>query len=476
MIAARNNQILPFYNPYTLASVGCVLMGILYFHLNTERDQSGFSWLAILALMQVTPFVVAVTRKHFNYIAFIMFNHFVTFSFAKYNQVTTLNNLQALFPETIVAIKELITCTIIMCSAYYLSRLLLFHEFAEKQKFQVLQMTPRMMVFMSLYVITVPVTIYKLPGYFLVIHFALSTADTLLLQCAECPGHKSLSRFFKLTVPISCFWYFIETGFLSMCGQYGGFLFVTTCLKRKYRDFVWLGVLTIFISIFQSVKGEYREFLHSEDNAAKAYADKFAVLGQLLVNKYIIGLPPVVQEDDSEEDEAQNDTTRNIAGGFDRIGDDSLERVLAMTPRVVPFWNGETYESIPYMFIPRTLWPEKPSRAFWNKFGRLYGVLSSDDYQTSVGVGYFAEAYINFGFTGMYLCAVFMGLLVAAVERMSFYFLKGYFYFTYLAFLMPLIGFGADMGTMLNSLFVLTTALVLVRNLLVRMARRDEYS
>ncbi len=83
---------------------------------------------------------------------------------------------------------------------------------------------------------------------------------------------------------------------------------------------------------------------------------------------------------------------------------------------------------------------------------------------------------MNFGFTGMYLCAFFVGLLLAGVERLSYFFLRGYFFFTYIVFMIPMVNFGIDLGTMLNNLVVCTGSLTIFRTVFLRMARRDEYS
>lgn len=147
-----------------------------------------------------------------------------------------------------------------------------------------------------------------------------------------------------------------------------------------------------------------------------------------------------------------------------------------MTPSIVPFWQGETYQSIPYMLIPRTLWADKPGRHFWNKFGRAYRILSADDNQTSVGVGFLAEAYMNFGFAWMYMTAGFMGVLIAMIEGVSMTILKEKFYFSYISFMGPIIGLGADLGSILNSLVILSCCFFVARPFLMRLARRDDYS
>jgi hypothetical protein len=153
-----------------------------------------------------------------------------------------------------------------------------------------------------------------------------------------------------------------------------------------------------------------------------------------------------------------------------------LELVLEKTPSEIPFWEGESYSAIPFIFIPRFLWTDKPSRHIWNKFGRTYGILSEDDVSTSVAINYFAEAYMNFGILGMYVVAMIMGFLIAGTERLSYYFLGGYFYFTFMAFLMPVMAYASDLGSVIQSIMIVSAVLFLFRKQFQKMALKDAYS
>ncbi|NBY19143.1 O-antigen polysaccharide polymerase Wzy [bacterium] len=153
-----------------------------------------------------------------------------------------------------------------------------------------------------------------------------------------------------------------------------------------------------------------------------------------------------------------------------------MEVVLEKTPKEVPFWQGESYSALPFIFIPRFLWPDKPSRHIWNLYGRTYGIIGKDDYQTSVGVSYLAEAYMNYGFVGMYTVAFLMGLLIAFVERLSYYFLGGYYYFTFMCFLMPVMTYASDLTSIINSIFVVSAVLIIFRSQFKKMARADDYT
>ena len=93
-----------------------------------------------------------------------------------------------------------------------------------------------------------------------------------------------------------------------------------------------------------------------------------------------------------------------------------------------------------------------------------------------MGVNFIAEGYMNFGYAGMYWVSVFFGFLVAVVERLSYYFMRGYFYFTFMVFLMPVMYYGNDLTSIVNSVVIVACVLILFRNQIRKMALKDEYS
>jgi hypothetical protein len=256
---------------------------------------------------------------------------------------------------------------------------------------------------------------------------------------------------------------------LTMMGTIIILFFFVGSLKRSKGMMTFAIAFTMLTAMIQSVKGEFRTQIHNSSELSMF--ERHLALVDMVGNKYFPSEP------------AKDATTSpwqerwdSMLSGFARAGDDSMERVLALTPSKVPFWGGETYASLPFLFIPRVLWPDKPTRHFWNKFGRVYGVLSENDYETSVGVSYLAEGYINFGFAGMYAAAILVAFLIAVVERLSFIVMKGNFYFSFLVYMIPLMAPATDLGSMLNSLFMLGCVTMLGRPYLLRLAQRDDYS
>ncbi|MBY0369245.1 hypothetical protein K2X33_01070, partial [bacterium] len=326
------------------------------------------------------------------------------------------------------------------------------------------------------YVIFVPLFMDYLPSWVLSIHFLLLSADLVLLFTSHSPGNQIIIVVTKAAAILGSAVYFLQTGMMTLMGALVSLIAIMCCLKRRFQ-LLWVVVAAVMLmSAVQTVKGPFRVII---GDPVENYStlERLGILWELLYMKYFDEVDMEFDDDDEEDGTSRvEDISSNLISGFLRAGDDSMERVLANTPSKVPFWNGESYASIPFMFIPRALWPDKPSRHFWNKFGRVYGVLSSEDYQTSVGVSYLAEAYMNFGFQGMYLCAMLVGLLFALVERSSVYLLGGYYYLPYMTLLTPLLAPALDLGSMLNSLWMIYAVFLVGRPMLLQMAQRDDYS
>jgi len=93
-----------------------------------------------------------------------------------------------------------------------------------------------------------------------------------------------------------------------------------------------------------------------------------------------------------------------------------------LVPGVLPFEQGKTYESIPYVLIPRILYPEKMdtremSRSVWTV---KLGVNSWEGTESSnVSIPTPAEAYWNFGWTGVFAIPLLMGGAIALLMMLA---------------------------------------------------------
>lgn len=92
--------------------------------------------------------------------------------------------------------------------------------------------------------------------------------------------------------------------------------------------------------------------------------------------------------------------------------------VLEKTPATVPFWEGESYAPLVTKFIPRILWEDKPTENMGKEFGVKYGVITAYNNRTSINAPIIPEFYFNFGYTGIYLGCLFLGLFYAFLSRL----------------------------------------------------------
>lgn len=84
-----------------------------------------------------------------------------------------------------------------------------------------------------------------------------------------------------------------------------------------------------------------------------------------------------------------------------------------------PYFNGNSYTEGVLALIPRMVWPDKPSLAGGNNFGQDYGFLWSGDTTTSVGKYLAGEAFMNFGWSGIFLFLVF-GYFLGYIKKKFF--------------------------------------------------------
>jgi hypothetical protein len=92
-----------------------------------------------------------------------------------------------------------------------------------------------------------------------------------------------------------------------------------------------------------------------------------------------------------------------------------------LTPSQLPFMDGETYEIIPQLIIPRILNPNKlRTHEGTHRLNVHYGMQRYEDtFTTTIGWGLLNEAFANFGLKGVAGLAVIIGALYGWVTRFS---------------------------------------------------------
>jgi hypothetical protein len=68
-------------------------------------------------------------------------------------------------------------------------------------------------------------------------------------------------------------------------------------------------------------------------------------------------------------------------------------------------------------FVPRVLWPDKPTKELGQAFGHRYGYIGANDLGTAINLPFLVEFYANFGIAGVILGMCLIGLIYYALQR-----------------------------------------------------------
>lgn len=95
-----------------------------------------------------------------------------------------------------------------------------------------------------------------------------------------------------------------------------------------------------------------------------------------------------------------------------------LAYVHLLSPDVVPYFDGRSYEYFLYTFVPRVVWPTKPiASAATDLMDFSYGLRTEDNTTTNFGIGQIAEAYANFAWIGVLFVMVIQGAFFALIDK-----------------------------------------------------------
>jgi hypothetical protein len=101
---------------------------------------------------------------------------------------------------------------------------------------------------------------------------------------------------------------------------------------------------------------------------------------------------------------------------LNRLGD--FAYVVQTTPAQIPHTHGVTYLPIVGTFVPRVLWPTKaPNDGSGQFYGHRYGYLDPRDLSHSANLPIVTEGWMNYGWLGIVLSAVVVGLVLRLIWR-----------------------------------------------------------
>jgi hypothetical protein len=165
-----------------------------------------------------------------------------------------------------------------------------------------------------------------------------------------------------------------------------------------------IGIL-IFFLVFNPIKGEYRQIVWVNNQSDQLNPVEKAQLFIDLAFKYY--LDPNLVSNVEKEDGTLARTAHILV----------FSNVIEDTPAKVPYWDGQTYLPLLTSFIPRIIYPDKPTENTGNEFGRRYSYLGSSDDTTSFNLPWIVEMYANFGALGVLMGMPLVGMMLAFIEQ-----------------------------------------------------------
>ncbi len=175
-------------------------------------------------------------------------------------------------------------------------------------------------------------------------------------------------------------------------------------VKNNAFTIIFGGSVLLFAIIFSSIKTEYRAQNSGE----------FGVIER-------VGLVRDLLDEDQQENEDIGIVEKAKSGPIWRLSYpvSAFSMVVEKTPSEVPYWDGESYTPLVYKWIPRFIWPDKPSEQMGQIFGHRYKILRDDDLSTSMNTPIIAESYMNFSYFGTFGVMIIMALVIGNVYFLS---------------------------------------------------------
>ncbi len=172
-----------------------------------------------------------------------------------------------------------------------------------------------------------------------------------------------------------------------------------------------MSLLVLAILVFPIVQGfRNMQYTHYAAETGR-FSDKlksYLLLPEYLKNYNLT--TGAIRIDPFRIDEFPKEVLDSISERFHGL--DSVMVTLAQTPALLPYLHGTTLGSIFYNFIPRALWPDKPTIGLSRFFSYTYWGHSPDSARpVSMAITHVGELFMNFGkwgvLGGMFLLGIF---------------------------------------------------------------------
>lgn len=183
-------------------------------------------------------------------------------------------------------------------------------------------------------------------------------------------------------------------------------------LSERRRVPAWApALLAVYVLFFQVGKSQYRQQYWNTGQSAASPIDRLSYWFDVSLGEWQKAIA----------DNNKQAYVELISQSFLRTS--LLTQVASLierTPRDVPFQKGKTYSYFLITWIPRFLWPGKPSVNEANQFYQVaYGITPEESLnKVSIAVGSLGEAYMNFGWLGIPLVMFLIGVVISNYQQL----------------------------------------------------------
>ncbi len=198
-----------------------------------------------------------------------------------------------------------------------------------------------------------------------------------------------------------------SSGLLAELMILGLYIILIIWYERKRIPVIFITITMLMYLAFNPVKSEYRQLTWNDRSAPMNPIDKVSLFINLAVKHYQGANTSVKTSENSTANPAIERSAQILL----------FSDVMEKTPKLVPYWNGETYLPLFTSFIPRALWSDKPIEMVGNQFGHRYHYLDYNDKITSINLPWIVEMYANFGILGVLIGMPLVGVFLAFLEQ-----------------------------------------------------------
>ena len=212
----------------------------------------------------------------------------------------------------------------------------------------------------------------------------------------------------RLVGGLSSGWLGVSASILLICGA----IYLIELRRIPRWAMVFVVMFTLF---FQVGKDDFRRtYWQSSGQEAKeeqgGRVERVAFWAQSSLDKWT----------DALSDTSGESFRRALNPSVSRISLlNQTANVIELTPSTVPYQYGQLYSYIVITWVPRFIWPDKPSMSEANQYYQVaYGLTSEDDLsKVSISVGILTEGFMSFGWVGVAVIMFLMGIFFDFYQR-----------------------------------------------------------